>query len=82
MWDPLEKNHIIQNLVDAGCDTDMIGNFLFLMERETYGEQIQLLGTHRKMLLEALHQEQKRIDCLDYLLYQLEKQHGRIKSLK
>ncbi len=31
------------------------------------------LAKHRRVLLDALHREQKRIDCLDYLVYTIEK---------
>lgn len=33
----------------------------------------RLLGKHRDTLLDTMHREQKRIDCLDYLLYQMKK---------
>ena len=36
-------------------------------------QQLRLLSGHRKNLLERLHREEKRIDCLDYLLYQMQK---------
>ena len=38
-----------------------------------YREQLRLLSDHRRRLLDCLHQEERRIDCLDYLVYQLEK---------
>ena len=34
---------------------------------------LRLLNQHRRLLLDAMHREQKRIDCLDYLLYQIRK---------
>ena len=36
-------------------------------------EALRLLTAHRRHLLDTLHQEQKRIDCLDYLVYQMRK---------
>ena len=39
-------------------------------------QQIELLCKHRRELLDELHGCQDKIDCLDYLLYQLkEKEH-------
>ena len=32
---------------------------------------LKRLEAHRKTLLQRLHREQKYIDCLDYLVYQL-----------
>ena len=36
--------------------------------------QLQLLAQHRKRLLEKVHREERRIQCLDYLVYQMEKE--------
>lgn len=36
--------------------------------------QLQLLAQHRKCLLEKVHREERRIQCLDYLVYQMEKE--------
>ena len=59
-----------QNLLDAGCDSSQIEVFEHLAES---GDRLDLLEAHRKDLLEKLHQSQRQIDCLDYLLYQLRK---------
>lgn len=32
------------------------------------------LAQHRKCLLEKVHREERRIQCLDYLVYQMEKE--------
>ena len=69
---------IIQNLKDAGCTDELIEEFRTLEEQAEEERQLQLLSGHRKHLLEELHKEEKRIDCLDYLIYQIEyrKQKG------
>ena len=64
---------IIQNLVDAGCDKDTITAFVEDIHKEKIAEGLRLLATHRRSLLDDLHKEQKRIDCLDYLIYKIEK---------
>lgn len=63
---------VLQNLKDAGCTNKMVEEFMALQNSEDEEQQIQLLSGHRKHLLEKLHQEEKRIDCLDYLLYQMQ----------
>lgn len=64
------QGQITQCLRDAGCTDDMIANFVASHQKsETAGRR--LLASHRKTLLEDLHVCQKRIDCLDYLLYKL-----------
>lgn len=67
------EEDIVRNLRDAGCDRWSIEAFLEELQtgRETAG--FKRLAAHRKTLLERLHQEQKCIDCLDYLVYQLKK---------
>ena len=63
-----------ENLKDAGCDTDMIRRCEVLIQSEKRGELMQVLSQHRRALLDAVHENERRIDCLDYLVYQLEKQ--------
>ena len=68
------ENTIIQNLKDAGCDEDKIIAFLKDIREEKISDGLKLLSSHRCLLLDHLHKDQKQIDCLDYLVYQLEKQ--------
>lgn len=64
---------IIQNLRDAGCDGDTITAFVADIHEQKIAEGLKLLAAHRRSLLDDLHKEQKRIDCLDYLVYKIEK---------
>lgn len=64
---------VIQNLKDAGCSEGLIGQFQECCRQGKEKEGIRLLRKHRDALLDAMHREQKRIDCLDYLLYQINK---------
>ncbi|MFQ6861913.1 MAG: hypothetical protein ACLROI_03540 [Beduini sp.] len=65
----LSKESIKRNLEDAGCKTQTIETFLNYRETETLQKQILFLKCQRCGLLEELHQVQKKIDCLDYLIY-------------
>ena len=67
------KEAIEQNLRDAGCDEKCICRFMEDMEEKREKEGLKLLQNHRRKLLDALHREQKHIDCLDYLVYTIEK---------
>ena len=59
---------IIDGLRDAGCSEELI---------ELYGSatsdctRICLLKRHRRELLDDIHSGQKKLECLDYLLYRL-----------
>ena len=62
---------IIQNLKDAGCSERTIADFLAKLAAHQKTDGLKLLAEHRLALLEALHQDQKCIDCLDYLIYDI-----------
>ena len=68
-----ETDRIIRNLKDAGCSADTISDFMEDIEGGKMAEGLKLLAAHRRSLLDHLHEEQKRIDCLDYLVWQMEK---------
>ena len=63
-----------ENMKDAGCDPEMIRRCEVLAWGEKQGELMRVLSQHRRALLDAVHENERRIDCLDYLVYQLEKQ--------
>lgn len=62
---------ITQNLVDASCDEETIRRFWNLIRSGRQEDALTLLRRHRQRLLECCHAQQKKIDCLDYLLYQI-----------
>ena len=64
-----------ENLKDAGCGPDMICRCEVLVQGEKKAELIRALSLHRQTLLDAVHENERRIDCLDYLIYQFEKQN-------
>ena len=65
------EQDVIQNLKDAGCGKDAIDSFMGCYRGGEIVRGLRLLSDHRQSLLDQLHAEQKRIDCLDYLIYQL-----------
>ena len=67
------KEAIEQNLRDAGCGERCIREFMQDLEQDRMQAGLRLLNQHRRWLLDAMYREQKRIDCLDYLLYQIRK---------
>lgn len=64
---------IYQNLLDAGCDKETTAQCMRLMEKGRYMDMLPILTRHRGVLLDCIHKGQKKIDCLDYLLYKLKK---------
>lgn len=69
-----ELSGLLRNLEDAGCDEMLIQEFMRCREEENSYRQVRLLKTHRRNLLSSLHVCQSQIDCLDYLLYQIQKE--------
>ena len=65
---------LLENLEDAGCGSELTERFLALERSGQYREQLRLLSD--RQLLDCLHREERRIDCLDYLVYQLEKRRA------
>lgn len=64
------REDVIQNLKDAGCSEKTIGSFLASFNEKE--QQLKLLEVQRNDLLERVHKEEKRISCLDYLVYQIQ----------
>ena len=64
---------VLENLRDAGCDDGMIERCREIAagNGQCCPELIRLLTPHRRALLDALHADQAKLDCLDYLLFQL-----------
>lgn len=71
------REEVVQNLKDAGCGPDTIEDFLLYLDREQKEEQITLLEKHRRELLNVVHKAEKKIYCLDYLVYQIKKEKER-----
>lgn len=67
------KDAILQNLKDAGCTPQMIEKFMLYFDKNQKEKQLALLAAQRQDLLNRVHVEEKKICCLDYLIYQIEK---------
>lgn len=65
---------VLQNLNDAGCDPETIQKFLSCWKAGKTADQLRLLAEQRNNLLDYIHKNEKCIDCLDYLVYQIEKE--------
>lgn len=65
------KEAVVQNLEDAGCAPDTIECCIVCMEQGKKKELLERLEEHRTGLLNKVHEEEKQIDCLDYLVYQI-----------
>lgn len=72
----IEKdNNIYQNLLDAGCNTEMAEQYENLAENGEWNKLLRELAKQKKHLLSALHESEKQIDCLDFLVFEINKKH-------
>ncbi len=62
---------LMQNLKDSGCSENFIKEFLILKKQGNNNRLIKILYRYKAELLRSLHDFQKKIDCLDYLIFQI-----------
>lgn len=65
---------IYQNLKDAGCDAQTTEECMTLVKLGNYSGLLPILLVYRKTLLGTVRLGQKQIDCLDYLIYKIQKE--------
>ena len=70
-----KTEELIQNLQDAGGNSEIVKEFSKLLKEKQMDKIFILLSKYRSSLLESLHQNQKEIDILDYLILDLKKQN-------
>ena len=70
------REAVTRNLMDAGCGEALIRQFWALDAAGKKRESLTLLARHRQGLLDCCHAEQRKIDCLDYLVYQLKQEQN------
>ncbi len=61
-------NTLKQNLIDAGCGHEAISEIENYSVHGMKKELLTALKRQRYSLLEELHRQQKKLDCLDYLI--------------
>ena len=69
---------IYQNLQDAGSDEAITQKCMEFVRAGNMGDMLPILINHRKRLLTIVRSGQKKIDCLDYLIYKIQKETRRI----
>ncbi|MCM1225955.1 MAG: hypothetical protein NC320_00840 [Clostridium sp.] len=61
-------------LTDAGCSKKEKAEILQCYSEHNIQQTIRLLRMHRKVALDTIHTGEKQLGCLDYLVFQLEKE--------
>lgn len=63
----------IQNLRDAGCSDEMIEQYIKYEMADCDCGMMRILAVQRCSLLDSIHVEQHKLDCLDYLIHKVKK---------
>jgi hypothetical protein len=70
--DSTEK--VILNLQDADCPQELVDQFLQENDPE---KRLRLLSVHRRHLLDGIHDGQRKLDILDYLIFTMKQEQKR-----
>ena len=65
----MSEKQVRECLADAGCEKELIRQLETCQSSGRQKEQLRLLGDYRRLLLEKIHTEQKKLDLLDYLIW-------------
>jgi len=65
---------MVQNLKDAGCGAQTIETVCRMYRGGQVRDAIKELRKHRCSLMDSLHESQERVDCLDFLVWRMEKE--------
>lgn len=66
---------IYQNLKDAGCDEQTTQKCMSFVKNGNIEGMLPILKKYRSALLGTVRCGQKQIDCLDYLIYKIQKEN-------
>ena len=69
-----EDEELLSGLKDAGCTKEEIQQFHECFINNNTKKGMKILEECRKDCLQSLHEKQRKIDILDYVIYQLSKQ--------
>ena len=65
---------LYQNLADAGYNEKEITVCMEYAKTSEWKKLISMLTRYKKTLLEQVHTSEKQIDCLDFLIFRLNKE--------
>ena len=68
------KEQLIQGLSDAGCSKETAERIGALYEVGSYDEMLHQMKVQRCVLIDEMHESQRRVDRMDFLIRNQEKQ--------
>ncbi len=70
----MTDHDLICGLREAGCDQEAVQRICHLYEEGGRADAISQMKIKRCQLIEQMHTSQKRVDRMDYLIHQLQKE--------
>jgi len=67
------KEQLIQGLSDAGCSAEAAKKIGALFETGSYDEMLHQMKKQRCVLVDQMHESQRRVDRMDFLIRNQEK---------
>ena len=67
----MSEEQVYECLADAGCGKELIKQFEACQHSGSQKDQMRLLADYRRIWLERIHTEQKKLDHLDYLVWNM-----------
>ena len=68
------KEQLIQGLSDAGCSAETAKRIGSLYEAGSFNEVLHQMKLQRCVLIDEMHESQRRVDRMDFLIRDQEKQ--------
>ena len=62
---------LVHRLSEMGMASDMLKQYIFSRDNKNKSDSIRILRKFRSQLLDNLHDRQKQLDYLDYMLYEI-----------
>lgn len=80
----IEKLSKIATLKKVGLELEDILRYMKLVEQGDFSkdERVRILNRKRQLILEEIHNKQKSIDCLDWLIYEINGCKGKLRGRK
>ena len=69
-----DTERLMQGLKDSGCSEEAAARICSLCSTGNYEEMLRQMKRQRCALVEEMHESQKKVDRMDYLIHMQEKQ--------
>ena len=76
----MEQERLIQNLADAGCIGELAQKIMRFCGDGNLPDALQLMKKDRCRLMDELHETGRKVDCMDFLIRNTEKEIYRTKQ--